>query len=54
MCSPVRCARGGKITWTGRGMHIDSVMGNVQPARRGDCADRAAVRAVGADLSRLR
>jgi len=54
MCSPVRYARGGKITWTGRGMHVDSMTGNVQPAQRCDCADRAAARAVGADLSRVR
>lgn len=48
MCSPVRCARCGKITWTERGMHVDSLMGNLQPAQRCDCADRSAVRAVGA------
>ena len=48
MCSPVRCARCGKITWIERGMHVDSLMGNVQPAQRCDCADRSAVRAVGA------
>jgi hypothetical protein len=48
MCSPVRCAGCGKITWIERGMHVDSLMGSVQPARRCDCADRSAVRAVGA------
>jgi len=31
-------------------MHVDSVVGNVQPAHWCDCADRAAARAVRADL----
>jgi len=42
MCSPARCSSCGKITWTGCGMHVDSVMANVQPAQRCDCADQAA------------
>lgn len=37
MCSPARCARCGKVTWSGCGMHVDSVMANVQPAQRCTC-----------------
>ena len=42
MCSPARCSSCGKITWTGCGMHVGSVMANVQAAQRSDCADRMA------------
>jgi len=53
MCRPARCARCGKITWTGRGMQVDSLMGTVQPAQRCDSADLAAARAVHADPRRV-
>ena len=53
MRGPARCACSGKIAWTGRGMHVDSVMGTVQPALRCDFADRAAARAVVAGPRRV-
>jgi len=31
MCSPARCGRCGKTTWSGCGMHADSVMSRVAP-----------------------
>ena len=37
MCSPARCARCGKTTWTGCGNHIDAVMASVNPAERCTC-----------------
>ena len=37
MCSPTRCARCGRTTWTGCGMHIDAVMANVDPTKRCTC-----------------
>jgi hypothetical protein len=52
MCSPARCARCGKITWTGCGMHVNAVMANVQPAQRCDCPDRRVVQASGSVPSR--
>ena len=38
MCSPARCSRCGKTTWSGCGMHVDSVMSRVTPAQRCTCA----------------
>lgn len=38
MCSPARCNRCGKTTWSGCGMHVDSVMSRVAPAQRCTCA----------------
>jgi hypothetical protein len=38
MCSPARCHRCGKTTWSGCGMHVDSVMARVTPAQRCTCA----------------
>jgi len=37
MCSPVRCERCGKTTWTGCGLHIDDVMAGVAAAQRCVC-----------------
>jgi hypothetical protein len=37
MCSPARCARCGKTTWTGCGMHVDAVMANVDPTQQCAC-----------------
>jgi hypothetical protein len=37
MCSPARCARCGKITWSGCGMHADSVLAKIPPAQRCTC-----------------
>ncbi len=37
MCSPIRCDRCGKITWTGCGMHVDAVMADVEPSQRCTC-----------------
>ncbi|NYI59057.1 hypothetical protein BKA22_001802 [Cellulomonas soli] len=37
MCSPARCSRCGKVTWTGCGMHVDSVMADVPPAEQCTC-----------------
>lgn len=37
MCYPVVCPRCGKTTWDGCGMHVDSVMANVQPQDRCTC-----------------
>src|ERR1035438_3780161 len=38
MCSPARCGRCGKTTWSGCGMHVDTVMSKVTPAQRCTCA----------------
>jgi hypothetical protein len=37
MCSPARCARCGKTTWSGCGRHVDAVMANVTPSKRCTC-----------------
>jgi hypothetical protein len=37
MCSPARCARCGKTTWTGCGMHVDAVMASVLVTQRCTC-----------------
>jgi len=37
MCSPATCSRCGKVTWTGCGMHVDTVMANVPPAKQCTC-----------------
>jgi len=37
MCSPARCARCGKTTWTGCGNHVDTVMASVHPTQRCAC-----------------
>ena len=37
MCSPARCARCGKTTWSGCGMHVDAVMSRVAPAQQCTC-----------------
>jgi len=37
MCSPARCARCGKTTWSGCGMHVDAVMARVAPAQQCTC-----------------
>jgi len=54
MCRRARCARCGKVTWTGDGMHIDAVMANVHPVQRCDCGSQRVVRAAGSDLRRDR
>lgn len=41
MCSPARCARCGKTTWSGCGSHVDAVMSRVNPEQRCTC-NRAA------------
>lgn len=37
MCSPARCTRCGKASWTGCGRHVDDVMASVAPTQRCDC-----------------
>lgn len=37
MCSPARCARCGKTTWSGCGMHVDAVMARVDPMQQCTC-----------------
>jgi hypothetical protein len=37
MCSPARCGRCGKITWTGCGAHVDEVMCRVPTDQRCTC-----------------
>lgn len=37
MCSPARCARCGKTTWSGCGMHVDAVMAKVSPEQQCTC-----------------
>ena len=37
MCSPARCSRCGKTTWTGCGQHVDQVMKRVPAAQRCSC-----------------
>ena len=46
MCSPARCGRCGKTTWSGCGQHVDSVMSRIAPPQRCTCnpADERPVR----------
>ena len=37
MCSPARCTRCGKTTWSGCGRHADAVMASVQPTQQCTC-----------------
>jgi hypothetical protein len=37
MCSPARCSRCGKTTWSGCGRHVDTVMGEVPEVHRCTC-----------------
>ncbi|AEE46413.1 hypothetical protein Celf_2286 [Cellulomonas fimi ATCC 484] len=37
MCSPARCRRCGKVTWTGCGMHVDAVLADVPESDRCTC-----------------
>lgn len=37
MCSPIRCATCGKVTWTGCGMHVDEVMADFEVSARCTC-----------------
>jgi len=37
MCSPARCGRCGKTTWSGCGQHVDAVMSRVEPAQQCTC-----------------
>jgi hypothetical protein len=37
MCSPARCSRCGKTTWSGCGRHVDSVMRDVPETQRCRC-----------------
>jgi hypothetical protein len=37
MCSPARCPRCGKTTWSGCGRHVDAVMRNVPSEQQCQC-----------------
>jgi hypothetical protein len=37
MCNPAVCNRCKKITWTGCGMHVETVMAGVPPERQCTC-----------------
>jgi hypothetical protein len=37
MCSRATCARCGKVTWSGCGRHVDTVMAGVPEAQRCTC-----------------
>jgi hypothetical protein len=37
MCSPARCRRCGKATYSGCGMHVDQVLGGVPASERCSC-----------------
>ena len=37
MCSPARCARCGKTSWTGCGRHAEQVLAAVPPSNRCTC-----------------
>ncbi len=37
MCSPARCSSCGKITWSGCGQHVASVMANVPTTQQCTC-----------------
>jgi hypothetical protein len=37
MCSPAICNTCKKVTWSGCGMHVDSVFANVPPEKRCSC-----------------
>jgi hypothetical protein len=42
MCSPATCSSCGKATYTGCGMHVEQVLGNVPPAERCRCREERA------------
>jgi hypothetical protein len=52
MCSHARCARCGKSTGMGCGMHVNAVFANLQPAQRCGCADQRTGGAAGPDPRR--
>ncbi len=37
MCSPIRCATCGKVTWTGCGQHVEEALAGVEPSARCTC-----------------
>ena len=37
MCSPARCSRCAKVTWTGCGLHVDDVMAVVPRDQQCTC-----------------
>lgn len=39
MCSPARCSKCGKTTWTGCGQHVDQVMARVADSDRCTCRE---------------
>ena len=39
MCSPVRCRRCGKTTWSGCGQHVKQVMAGIPKSQQCDCAN---------------
>lgn len=39
MCSPVRCSNCGKTTWTGCGMHVDSLKAAVPEGQWCTCPE---------------
>ncbi|MCB0879863.1 MAG: hypothetical protein KDC46_12895 [Thermoleophilia bacterium] len=41
MCSPVRCRRCGKTTWSGCGLHVDQIMRSVPKRERCSCRSDA-------------
>lgn len=38
MCSPARCRRCGKTTWSGCGQHVNQVMAGVPKSQRCSCS----------------
>lgn len=37
MCSPARCRRCGKVTWSGCGQHVERALAGVPAAQRCTC-----------------
>jgi hypothetical protein len=44
MCRRVDCAKCGKPTFAGCGMHVEQVLGNVPPAQRCRCREERAAK----------
>lgn len=42
MCTRVTCRKCGKPTYSGCGLHVEQVLGDVPPARRCHCREEAA------------
>ena len=54
MCQRVECAKCGRPTYAGCGLHVEQVLGNVPPAQRCRCREEKATAPSGSSGSGLR